>query len=76
MSFKPSVLAHMLNGILLFAAVVLILVYPPKLDTFKLIVLMILLSIAAGIHGLSHLGLEAVYGYNPLLLLQMQRRLA
>jgi len=56
----------MLNGILLFAAVVLILVYPPKLDTFKLIVLMILLSIAAGIHGLSHLGLEWAYGYNPL----------
>lgn len=25
----------------------------------------LILSIAVGVHGLSHLGLEAVYGYNP-----------
>jgi hypothetical protein len=27
---------------------------------------MILLSISIGIHGLSHLGLEKGYGYNPI----------
>jgi len=66
MQMQPSILAHMLNGILLFTAVLLIVFYAPKLDTFRTIILLILLSIAAGIHGLSHLGLERVYGYNPL----------
>jgi hypothetical protein len=66
MQMQPSILAHMLNGILLFASIFLIVFYAPKLDTFRTIILLILLSIAAGIHGLSHLGLERVYGYNPL----------
>lgn len=69
-----SVLAHMLNGILLFASILIIVFYAPKLNTFNLIILLILLSIAAGIHGLSHLGLERAYGYNPLS--AMQKHLA
>jgi hypothetical protein len=28
--------------------------------------LILLLSIAVGIHGISHLGLEYVYGFNPM----------
>jgi hypothetical protein len=28
--------------------------------------LILLLSIAVGIHGMSHLGLESVYGFNPM----------
>jgi len=66
MQLQPSILAHMLNGILLFSSIFLIVFYAPKLDTFRTIILLILLSIAAGIHGLSHLGLERAYGYNPL----------
>ena len=35
------------------------------LDSFRLIGIVLLFSIAVGIHGLSHLGLEAKYGLNP-----------
>jgi hypothetical protein len=35
------------------------------LDSFRLICIVLLFSIAVGIHGLSHLGLEATYGLNP-----------
>ena len=30
-----------------------------------MVALMLLFSIALGVHGLSHLGLERVYGYDP-----------
>lgn len=32
----------------------------------KKIYLVLLFSIAAGVHGLSHIGLESVYNYNPM----------
>jgi len=32
----------------------------------KKIYLVLLFSIAAGVHGLSHIGLESVYSYNPM----------
>ena len=35
------------------------------LDIFRIIIIVILLSIATGIHGMSHLGLEDEYNYNP-----------
>ena len=31
-----------------------------------MIVLSLLFSLAIGIHGLSHLGAEYIYGYNPI----------
>ena len=68
----PSLLAHILNGGLLFAAIVFIVMHYNKLvklTEFNLIILILALSIAAGIHGLSHIGLEYVYGYNPLMIL-------
>ena len=37
-----------------------------KMDNNKIVCATLLLSIAIGIHGLSHLGLEMHYGYNPL----------
>jgi len=36
------------------------------MDKYRLILLVLLFSIATGVHGLSHLGLEENYGYNPL----------
>jgi len=36
-----------------------------KIDSYKLILLPFIFSIAVGIHGLSHLGLEAVHNFNP-----------
>jgi len=40
--------------------------YIKNVDKYRLITLILLFSSAAGIHSLSHLGLETVYGFNPL----------
>ena len=65
----PSFYAHTINGMLIVVAVFLAIAYSSqirKLDIYKIIKLLLVLSIAIGIHGLSHLGLENVYGFNPL----------
>ena len=64
----PSVMAHALNGLLMFAAVVVAymnfrVLY--KLDPYKKVMILLVFSVAIGIHALSHLGLETVYGLNP-----------
>jgi nitrate reductase gamma subunit len=71
---SPSFYAHVLNGILLFIALIIMVLnysrltrleaYPGR--TAYLILLLLLLSIAVGVHGMSHLGLEYVYGFNPM----------
>jgi len=66
---KPSFYGHIINGVLLFIAVILLYKKYSKiiqLEPYKLISLMLLLSISVGIHSLSHLGLEKGYGYNPI----------
>lgn len=68
----PSVLAHMLNGFLLMLAFVTIFLYFSKLqtlDVYHIVILFLLSSVAIGVHGLSHLGLERSYNYNPMNLL-------
>jgi len=67
--YIPSFYAHTLNGILLLAAFVVLyrnFSYIKNVDKYRLITLILLFSSAAGIHSLSHLGLESVYGFNPL----------
>ena len=64
----PSMMAHALNGVLMFAAVVVAymnfrVLY--KLDPYKKVMILLVFSVAIGIHALSHLGLETVYGLNP-----------
>jgi hypothetical protein len=69
MIYYPSILAHVFNGMLLFISIVIALMYfskLTKLEPYEKIGLFLLFSIAIGIHGLSHLGLEIIYGYNPL----------
>jgi len=61
-------MAHALNGLLMFAAVVVAymnfrVLY--KLDPYKKVMILLVFSVAIGIHALSHLGLETVYGLNP-----------
>jgi hypothetical protein len=66
--FAPSIGAHVMNGLLMLLAVVLSVINYSKLqalDSFRLICIVLLFSIAIGIHGLSHLGLETTYGLNP-----------
>ena len=69
MILLPSLYAHVINGILLLVAFILLLQnysYIKSMDKYRLILLVLLFSIATGVHGLSHLGLEKTYGYNPL----------
>ena len=65
----PSVMAHTLNGGLLLLGGLLIALnfsFIRRLPALQLITLILILSIAVGVHGLSHSRLESVYGYNPL----------
>lgn len=62
----PSIIAHIINGFVLFAAFVYGAVNFNKLqqaDTYRIFLILLVLSLAVGIHGLSHLGMEQVYGY-------------
>ena len=66
----PSMYAHIINGLLTFAALIVLYTSYSKisnLDPYKRIILVLLFSISIGLHGISHLGLEKVYGYNPIL---------
>jgi hypothetical protein len=65
----PSILVHTLSGgFMLVALFCLVSCYPKlrKLNIYQGLVLTLLFSIAIGLHGLSHLGLEQQYGYNPV----------
>ena len=64
-----SFYAHILNGLLLLVAMILFVMnYSAvmRLDSYKRIMLALAFSLAAGIHGIFHLGLENIYGYNPM----------
>ena len=66
---QPSFYAHILNGFFTFIAIVVVIMNYSKiksLDYYRWLVLFLLLSIALGVHGLSHLGMETSYDYNPL----------
>ncbi len=54
--------------ILMFVIILTIINYKQfaKINTIELVSFLCVLSIAIGSHGLLHLGLEVVYGYNPL----------
>ena len=69
MYFIPSIYAHITNGILIAVASILLYKNYSKiisLEPYKLILLTLLFSISIGIHGLSHLGIEKEYNYNPM----------
>jgi hypothetical protein len=65
---KPSLYAHVLNGLLLLFSFILLLQYNNRKSEnyYKNLIIYLLFSIAIGIHGLSHFGLEVIYNYNPL----------
>jgi hypothetical protein len=65
----PSFYAHIINGLFLLIAFILLYKYYSQiknLDPYKLIIITLFFSIGVGVHSLSHLGLEKTYGYNPL----------
>ena len=61
----PSVSSHMINSLFLLLAVVYLWFNyskVAKLDVYSVMMLLLIASIAMGVHGLSHLGLEKEYG--------------
>lgn len=65
----PSIYAHILNGVFVFTAVFFVIwniPYLQKIDTYKKILLLFLISISIGVHGISHLGIETTYNYHPM----------
>jgi disulfide bond formation protein DsbB len=63
-----SLIAHIFSGLFMFIAFVFVLMNYSKLRSNVAVfaVLLLLLAITMTLHGLSHLGLEVVYGYNPI----------
>ena len=65
---KPSIYPHIFGGGLILVAFLVVAINITsiiKLEPYKLLVLILLLSIATGIHGISHIGMEVFYKYNP-----------
>ncbi len=61
--------AHGISGGVLLIGAIYLALYSSKImsrDPYQLLVLLLLISISVGIHGISHIGLESVYNYNPL----------
>lgn len=61
---KPSVWSHILNGVFMLITFVIIVSNWSKLmklDVYRILIVVLLLSIVAGVHSLSHLGLEKEY---------------
>lgn len=68
-SLHPSYYAHIISGFFLLVSLFLLCMYFKKLiqlDPYKMIIVVLLFSLVFGIHGISHLGLESVYHFNPI----------
>jgi hypothetical protein len=66
---KPSFYATATTGILILILIILGLKSYNEIkmfDTYRLLILISMFAIIISIHGVLHLGLEAVYDYNPL----------
>jgi hypothetical protein len=61
--FYPSIAAHILQGLLLLVSVVAIALNVKALDAYRGLVILLLVTICVGIHGISHLGLEKEYRF-------------
>jgi hypothetical protein len=67
--FRPSIIFHTFGSIILAITIIFIIFNFVKiqlLDIYSILVVTLLFSIAITIHGISHLGLERRYNYNPL----------
>jgi hypothetical protein len=65
----PSFYAHVLGGVL--GLIVLIKIFlnyrqVQMLGLYEHLMLLLALSVAAGVHGISHQGMEELYGYYPM----------
>lgn len=68
----PSFFSLFFTGIFCFIILIIFLSNLKQFNKLKFnekIILLSIISIALGIHGLIHLGLEIFYGFNPLQLI-------
>jgi len=66
-AYYPSVIAHIFSGLaLMFSVIYLFINYKLLTDTYRTLIIILLFSVALGIHGISHLALEKEYAYNPI----------
>jgi hypothetical protein len=69
---NPSIYAHTVGGGIFIGAILYLGAYFSKIssrDSYQILVLILLFSIAMSIHGISHMGLEYIYHYNPYYLI-------
>jgi len=66
MIWTPSFLAHIISALFLLVAAFLFFKNYSFIKRTDALMLALLASIAIAVHGLSHLGLERTYHYNPL----------
>lgn len=65
----PSFYLHQMNAFLILVSLFLLFrnySKIKKIEPYQSVVLSLLFSLAVGVHGLSHLGAEYIYGYNPI----------
>ena len=65
----PSFYAHVLGGVLALIVMILILFNfraVRSMVLYERLMLFLALSVAAGVHGISHQGMEVIYGYYPI----------
>jgi hypothetical protein len=75
--FYPSIAAHAIGGFFLFIAIVYILIHSAKLqalDTYRILVLILLFSIVITLHGVSHVLLEKEYNFVPWNLWELPKK--
>jgi hypothetical protein len=68
----PTFYSHILNGILLFFAIVLVYINYSnlkKMAPYNKIMLFLIFSLCIGVHGISHMVLDKYYNYNPMMIL-------
>ena len=66
---SPSFFSLFITGLLIFCIVIIFALNFNKfyrLNYYQQITLLSFITLAIGIHGLIHLGLEVNYGFNPL----------
>ncbi len=59
----------MMSGGLLFASILYLALNITKImsrDPYQILLLILLFAITTSIHGISHMGLESIYNFNPL----------
>ena len=68
LSIAPSFNSLFLTGILILSIFIIFVINFNKIMTlgfYKKLTLLSIITIAIGVHGLIHLGLEVNYGFNP-----------